>query len=253
MTIKSFQDVLYKLQGKTVAVVYIFEGEDSDGFEHYDIWQSDVIGEWLNAIQLNHCHPLILDVRTFIQKAISNTLPHVDFVLNLNAGNKKLSTLGLVPSICSFLNIPCIPCDTVSIITGEHKIIANYIANVTELNLPKINPNMGECIFRPINFGSSRGVAKVKSNNYTNAGICQEFIQGYDITTPILYHPLNEKLQALPTVMYYSYDKDINWFFNEEVKEKRCGYKMKILQIDSLTEKQYINLSEKLNINCYCR
>ena len=25
------------------------------------------------------------------------------------------------------------------------------------------------------------------------------------------------------------------------------------MQIDSLTEKQYINLSEKLNINCYCR
>lgn len=250
MNIENFQDAFYRIQGKTIAVVYIFEGEEGEGYEHYDIWQSDVICEWLNAIQLNRCHPLILDIRTFIQKAMSNTLPHVDFVLNLNAGNKKLSTLGLVPSVCSFLNIPCIPCDTVSIIAGEHKGIANYIANAANLNLPSNNPDADECIFRPINFGSSRGVVKGKTSNN---GICQKFIQGYDITTPILYNPLSEKLQTLPTVMYYSNNKDVNWFFNEEVKEKRYGYKKQILQIDSLTEEKYISLSKKLGINCYCR
>lgn len=253
MIIRNFQESLYMIQGKTVAVVYIFEGEDIEGYEHYDIWQSDVICEWLNAIHLNHCYPLILDVRTFIQKAMNNTLPHIDFVLNLNAGNKKLSTLGLIPSVCSFLNIPCIPCNTVSIIAGEHKNIANYVANATNLNLPKFNPSTGERIFRPINYGSSRGVIKGMLNNCAKEGVCQEFIQGYDITTPILYNPIAGKLQALPTVMYYSNDKDINWFFNEEVKEKRDGYKKQILKIDPLTEEQYINLSEKLSINCYCR
>lgn len=253
MNLKDFRDALYQIQGKTIAVVYIFEEEKSEGYDHYDIWKSDVISEWLNAIQLNHCCPLIMDVRTFMQKAVNHTLPHVDFVLNLNAGNKILSTLGLVPSICSFLGIPCIPCNTMSIITGEHKAIANCVASATDLNLPNSNPNVEECIFRPLNFGSSRGIIKGSSNNLTKKGIYQEFIKGYDITTPILYNPLTEKLQVLPTVMYYSEDKDIEWFFNETVKENRKGYNKKIIEIDEITKEKYINLSQKLDINCYCR
>lgn len=253
MTIETFRKVQNSIKGKTVAVVYIFEGENSKGFEHYDIWQSDVISEWLSAIQENGCHPLILDIRTFIQKAMDNSLPHIDFVVNLNAGNKVLSTLGLVPSVCSFLDIPCIPCNTVSIISGEHKGIANHIAKTTKLNLPGNNPSSEQSIFRPYNYGSSRGVIKGKVKDSNKDGIYQEFIKGYDITTPLLYNPLSERLEALPTVMYYSENKDINWFFNEEVKEKRGGYKKKIIQIDSLAESQYIELAKKLGINCYCR
>lgn len=253
MTVTDFINALHRIQGKTIAVVYIFEGEDSKGFEHYDIWKSDVISEWLGAIQENHCRPLIMDVRTFVQKAMNNTLPHLDFVLNLNAGNKILSTLGLVPSVCSFLNIPCIPCDTVAIIAGEHKGIANYIAEAARLNIPMSNPPQGESIFRPLNFGSSRGVVKGKSYNSTSSGIYQEFIRGYDITTPVLYNPLADDLQVLPTVMYYSEDKNIEWFFNEEVKEKRGGYKKRILQLDEKTKSKYIDLAKKLGISCYCR
>ncbi len=253
MTIINFNDALHRVQGKTIAVVYIFEGEDSEGFEHYDIWQSDVISEWLGAIQENHCRPLIMDVRTFIQKAMNNTLPHLDFVLNLNAGNKILSTLGLVPSVCSFLNIPCIPCNTVTIIAGEHKGVANYIADAALLNLPLSNPTNGAGIFRPLNFGSSRGVVKGKIHNTPKNGIYQEFIKGYDITTPILYNPIADDLQVLPTVMYYSDDKNIEWFFNEEVKEKRGGYQKRIVQIDRETESKYIDLAKKIGVNCYCR
>lgn len=53
--------------------------------------------------------------------------------------------------------------------------------------------------------------------------------------------------------MYYPDNKDIDWYFNEEVKEKRGGYKKKIIQIDNSIEEKYIELSNKLNINCYCR
>lgn len=253
MTKEEYRTALHKLQGKTIAVVYIFEGEESKGTEHYDIWQSDVISEWLNAIQLNHCRPYIMDARTFTLKAMSNTLPHIDFVLNLNNGNKTLSTLGLVPSVCSFINIPCIPCNTVSIIAGEHKGIANYIASATQLSLPKFIPNSSEGIFRPFNFGSSRGVVRTKENNNLTEGLYQEFIKGYDITTPILYNPLTNSLQVLPTVMYYSENKDIEWFFNEEVKEKRGGYKKRILQLDFSTEKKYIEMAKKIGITNYCR
>lgn len=253
MTIEEFKEMQNSIKGKTIAIVYIFEGETSKGFEHYDIWQSDVISEWLLAIQENACHPLILDVRTFIQKAMDKSLPHIDFVINLNAGNKILSTLGLVPSVCSFLDIPCIPCNTVSIISGEHKGIANCIANSMNLNLPNNNPPADKSIFRPYNFGSSRGVVKGISKYSNKSGVYQEFIKGYDITTPLLYNPISGKLEALPTVMYYPENKDINWFFNEDVKEKRGGYKKKIVEIDPKIEAEYIKLANNLGINCYCR
>lgn len=253
MQIKDFYNSLNDIKGKTIAVVYIFEGENEKGYEHYDIWQSDVISEWISAIQEIGCKPLILDIRTFIQKAMNKELNHIDYIINLNNGNKELSTLGLTPSVCSFLNIPCIPCNTISIISGEHKGIANYIATSTHLNLPSNNPQSSKSIFRPFNYGSSRGIVKGEEYDINKDGIYQEFIQGYDITTPILYNPLTERLEILPTVMYYPENKDIDWFFNEDVKEKRGGYKKQILDIDSETKKQYIELAKKIGIDCYCR
>ena len=92
-----------KLKGKNVAVVYIFEGETAPGFDHYHVWEGDIIASWLKAIKSLHCLPYILDVRTFVEKGLSGTLPHIDYVINLNCGSKELSPMGLVPSTCAFL------------------------------------------------------------------------------------------------------------------------------------------------------
>lgn len=76
-----FQNSLDRIKGLTVAIVYIFEGEQAAGFAHYHIWKGDIISKWLNAIANVGCRPFILDVRTFVEKAFSNTLPHIDFVI----------------------------------------------------------------------------------------------------------------------------------------------------------------------------
>ena len=34
---------LHNLIGKTIGVIYTFEGEDAPGFSHYHVWQSDII------------------------------------------------------------------------------------------------------------------------------------------------------------------------------------------------------------------
>lgn len=253
MNINDFSDWIHRINGQTIAVVYIFEGENIEGFKHYDIWKSDVISEWLMAIQQNNCIPLIMDVRTFIYKAMNATLPHIDYVLNLNAGNVKLSTLGLIPSVCSFLNIPCIPCNTVSIISGEHKHLSNIIAGHIGLNIPENMKDDTYAIFRPLNLGSSKGTKKGKNIAVENKGIYQEFIKGYDITTPILYNPISEDIEILPTVMYYPENRDIEWFFNEDVKETRGGYKKEILQLDSKTRDYFIKLAKSIDVSCYCR
>ena len=137
MTRKEYENMLSQIEGSTIAVVYVFQGDNTSSFQHYDPWKSDVISDWLNAIQELHCMPFILDVRTFAQKALNGTLPHIDYVVNLNAGTKELSVLGLIPSICSFINVPCIPSNAVSTLVGENKYISNLLAYALNTIVPK--------------------------------------------------------------------------------------------------------------------
>ncbi len=93
MNINDFQNSIYKIQKKTIALVYIFEDEEAVGYEHYDIWKSDVISEWILAIQEINCKPLILDARTFAEKAFNKSLPQVDAVINLNTQQYSLKKI----------------------------------------------------------------------------------------------------------------------------------------------------------------
>lgn len=253
MNINDFQNSIYKIQKKTIALVYIFENEKSVGYGHYDIWKSDVISEWILAIQEIDCKPLILDARTFAEKAFNKSLPQVDAVINLNNGNVNLSTLALIPSICSFMGIPCVPCNATSIISGENKFFSNCIAEYLNLNVPQKMSEGEDGIFRSLNFGSSRGTYKTNRISNQDNGFYQKFICGYDITTPLLYNPITEDLEVLPTVMYYPTNKNTEWFFNENVKEKRGGYNKTILAIDNELEKKYKEMAKSLQINTFCR
>ena len=42
---------IQKIKGKTIAVVYTFEGDTSGGLEHFFVWKSNIISNWLNAIE----------------------------------------------------------------------------------------------------------------------------------------------------------------------------------------------------------
>ena len=214
-----YKKELLCLKEKTIAVVYIFENENAKGFEHYHIWKSKVISRWIVAIEKIGCKPYIIDVREFVLKSMNNTLPHIDYVLNLNCGSKKLCSMSLVPSTCSFLDIPCIPCNSSSIVIGENKKISNLIAMAMELNVPKnLNAPKDEAIFRPLNFGSSFGITKGKKSNIGKDELYQEFIPGYDITFPMMYNPIKGDLDFLPGVLYLPFDNDPNWFFGENEK-----------------------------------
>lgn len=76
------------------------------------------------AIEDLRCHLLIIDVRTFVEKAMNKTLPHIDYVLNMNFGTFDLSAMALIPSTYSVLGIPCIPCSANTIIEGENKLFS---------------------------------------------------------------------------------------------------------------------------------
>lgn len=246
---------LQSIRGKTIAIIYIFEKEDAKGFEHYWIWKSNIISGWLMAIQELNCIPYILDVRTFVHKAMDRSLPHLDYVLNLNCGSNKLSSMSLVPSVCSFLNIPCIPCNAVSIGVTENKHLSNLIAQSMNLNVPAyLNTQNENGIFRPINLGSSIGVIKGKINPNISQGIYQQFIPGYDITFPIVYNHIIQDLDVLPPIIYIPKSKDPNWIYNAEEKVKDNGFDtFPIMHISGELRKKLIEFAKVFPIESYGR
>lgn len=253
MTVEQLKEKFINIKGKTIAIVYIFEGDNESGFNHFFIWKSKILTKWMNAIEELHCLPLILDVRTFVDKAINRTLPHIDYVLNMNSGTYDLSVMALVPATCCSINVPCIPCNAVTIVTGENKRFSNLIAQGLEIQTPKeLAPDVENGIFRPINLGNSLGVRRKFSSEYED-GIYQEFILGYDITTPIVYNPLTQKMELLPTIMYLSHNEQMNWYNGEDQKRTRTGYTFKIVTIDRLVEEKYLKLVQTLGIQTFCR
>ena len=252
-----YLELLETLVGKTIVLVYSYRGEQAEGIKQYDTWKSDVISDWLSAIEELGCLPLIMDVRTFVFKAMNNSLPHTDFVINLCNGTMSLSTLGLVPSTCSFLNIPCIPCNAHVSLVGENKYYSNLIAQASGMNVPrKLNLNDNGGIFRPVGFGSSKGVVKNPSQQHIDTYkpyVYQEFINGFDITTPIMYNPLSEQLEVMPAVIYCPNTNDNSWFLGEEEKAKHTGYQKICVNLSDDAKQHYLRMAESLMIDTYCR
>lgn len=251
--IEQFRDRFSKIKGKTIAIVYIFEGDDDSGFEHFYIWKSNIIAKWMNAVQELSCMPLILDVRTFVDKAINKTLPYIDYVINLNSGIYNLSTMALVPSMCSAINVPCIPCNAVSIVTGENKVLSNHIASSLGLNVPQeLEKDNENGIFRPVSLGNSLGVQRGFSCS-EKQGIYQEFIKGYEITTPLVYNAIERKMEVLPTVVFAPLNNNPEWYYGESDKHKQQGYEFKLINLDSKLERKYIELASTMSIQTFCR
>lgn len=194
-----------------------------------------------------------MDVRTFADKAICGNLPNIDYVLNLNCGGCELSPMALIPSICAFFHIPCLPCDASTILAGENKFMSNLVAKATGLQVPQtLGKDIAGGIFRPLNLGSSIGVKRGFSS--LQKGIYQEFIPGYDITTPIVYNPVRQKMDIMPTVLYIAENDNVEWFLGEECKDSRSGFtRQTIFNLsDELVEK-YLELTQNIAINTFCR
>ena len=136
-TINEYHSMISNIKGKVIALVYNFRNEPAPGYKIYESWKSDVISSWMIAIDELGAIPFVLDSRTFVSKIINTTMPHVDYVVNLCNGLEDISVLGVVPSICAFASLPCIPNNAKTIMLGEDKRISNYLASFSGINIPK--------------------------------------------------------------------------------------------------------------------
>lgn len=257
-TIEEYRNCLKHQKGKTIGIIYIFKGECASGYDHYECWEGDVISSWLHAVEELGCLPLLLDARTFCDKTMNDTLPHLDYVINLNNGTVDISTLGLITSVCAFQSIPCIPCNTSTIITGENKKISNMLAKMIGLRVPAdLSCTHGGGIIRPVALGSSIGVRRIEETNsefhIKEDELYQEFIRGYDFTTPIMYDPITMGLSVLPAVLYAPDNQSPEWFLGETQKKDHCGYKKISIKISDELSKLYLHLAKTIGVVDYCR
>lgn len=256
MTVGEYIKKLSWISGKTVAIVYTYEGDSISGAEKYDFWEGDVISDWVHGAYELRTMPFIIDARTFVEKSMNHTLPPIDFVVDLNDGYYELSSLALIPSVCAYNRIPCIPCDASLLLMGEDKYISNILAQNFGFNLPNsFSKPREDSISKPFCYGSSCGIVKGLVDNETlkKQTLIQEFIQGFDVTVPVLYCPTDDDMTVLPAVAYRPNNYDPQWFLGEQEKKQHAGYQKQIVSIDNKTKENIKSFVKQIGVTTYCR
>ncbi len=252
--INEYHNMLQNIEGKVIAIVYNFINEPAQGYKIYEAWKSDVLSSWMIAIDELGAIPFILDARTFISKTVNNTMPHVDYVVNLCNGLENISVLGIIPSICAFSSLPCIPNNAKTIMIGEDKRVSNYLANISGINLPKEQSiEDGNGIIRPVSLGSSIGVVKTPCAPPRYDYICQEFIEGYDMTIPVMFNPLNKDFEVLPGILYLPKNPSTKWFLGEKEKLLHNNYDKINVRIPKEVKNIILELAKIFQVDTYCR
>lgn len=256
VTISEYIKQLSWINGKTIAIVYTYEGDSISGAEKYDFWEGDVISDWVHGAYELRTMPFIIDARTFVEKSMNNTLPPIDFVVDLNDGYYDISSLALIPSVCAYKGLPCIPCNASLLLMGENKYISNILAKNFGFSLPKaFSKPTKESISRPFCYGSSCGVAKGVPCTETRKTeiLIQEFVQGFDVTVPVLYCPTDDDMTVLPAVAYRPNNYDPQWFLGEQEKKEHSGYQKQLVSIDNKSKEMIKDFAKQIGVTTYCR
>lgn len=248
-------ELLRAASGKNIGLVYSHRADPNFSKKHYAFWKMDVVSDWALAVEALGAIPLLLDVKSFISKAVNGELGDIDYIVNLNAGNNDLGNLGIVPSICSYISTPCIPCNTSQVITGENKIVSNHIASSLKMNLPKscLGDESQTKIARPLNLGSSVGVTLNPKDLIGEDWIIQDFIPGFDLTTPLIFNPVSNQMEVLPSVIYDPENKNVNWFLGNPEKETHSGYQKRLCEVDAKTKQMFKLMVKSYGIKTFCR
>ena len=85
-------------------------------------------------------------------------------------------------------------------------------------------------------------------------GLYQEFLPGFDITTPIVYNPLKQDYDIFPSIIYLPYSEDLNWFFGANEKSSGTGYCRGVIPtISEQLKEKYFDLVRAMGIRTFCR
>ncbi len=261
---ESYSIFLNSLKDMSVGLVYSFAPKKTLKAIWYDKWQTDVISSYGRAIECLGASPFYIDVDTFCRLAFSDSLPILNCIFNLNAGITPISNWALVPSVACWKRIPIIPCDADTIILGERKDLSFLLAKNSGFQIPRTydsqsSVGQGNIIVKPRDLGGSVGIKIINLREQIDLEehgkyIYQEFIPGFDLTVPVLFNPITDKLFAFPGILYLpECEEPWNWIHSEQSKIDFKGYKKVTVELPDTFKYSILKLAVDFGIDSYCR
>ena len=163
----------------------------------------------------------LVDAHSDVIQKLIGLKPSVDLVFNYSVGIGGRSREIRLPALCELLNIPCIGSDPMAHSIGSNKHLLKCLASHLGIATPRWicvdpsshvhAPDVAKVIVKPCCEGSSIGVTgPILSSDppaiaasvtriwevYTDSALVEEFIEGYDVTVPLV----GRVLRALPPV-----------------------------------------------------
>jgi hypothetical protein len=216
--LKGFVD---SLRGTRIGIVYSHRFEDDLQHSWYHRWQTNIIGFFSQAAEHLDAVPVFFDLDQWIQFC-ARPWGKLDYVVNLNAGNRLLANWAIVPSLASWRRIPVAPCDAPTVLLGEAKDISKILAAANGWQIPKYLEEVTDptalVVSKPRTFGSSVGLVRLNRSEAQSGDqdiILEEFIPGYDATIVLLYSALSGKLECLGAqAMIPHRDNPTDWMYD---------------------------------------
>jgi hypothetical protein len=191
----------------------------------------------VEAISALGIEPYIVDVDNYL---VTDKLSsgEIDLVVNLNSGATPISNVALVPSIAEWHRIPCFPNSADVLLVGERKDVckqffSEWFHTPRDLTRLEISEGSVPLIAKPKTMGNSRGVTRTLPKSETGQltapqptlppdMIIEEFIEGYELTIPVIFDALEKDYIVLPGILYLpEVEQPTRWFLSYEDKIKR--------------------------------
>jgi len=192
-----------QLRGQRVAIVYShrFGAPLDDNWYHR--WQTNVIAMF--SLAAEHCGaiPVFFDIEQWIAFC-AVARDDIKFMVNLNAGNRSLDQLSIVPALGGWRNMATFPCSAFTVSLGEAKDTAKRLAQTGGWATPR-TPDDGlaadcEVIRKPRTYGSSVGLERVRLDEIAQPDhpdfIVEEFVRGYDATVVTFLSAVSGQLEC---------------------------------------------------------
>lgn len=220
-----------KHSGTHICIIYQYIPSEITKENWYHTWGLNVMAYISQGFENLGLNLKFLDLFTFLQNSKSH-LEGMNYSLNLICGNKKVSYWGIVPSISELYNVSPLPNKADVIIAGERKDLANSLASKVGLKCPEWFNSIHEIldtskfyIGKPRDYGSSVGIVHGSIDKLKNTDqiinspyIYQEFIEGVDVTVPLLYNPWDNSYFFGEAMAYIPKNNDQNWIFDSNKK-----------------------------------
>ncbi|HEX4693571.1 hypothetical protein [Sphingomonas sp.] len=191
------------LRGQRIAIVYSHRFGAPLDEDWYHRWQTNVIAMFSQAAE--HCGaiPVFFDLDQWLDYC-SASPKGVQFVVNLNAGNRSLDQWSVVPALAGWRGLVTFPCSAFTALLGEDKAIAKRLARDCGWHIPRgIEEGLSardQVIRKPRTYGSSVGLERLTLAEVHNPEdpdyIVEEFVRGYDATIVTFYSTLTGRLEC---------------------------------------------------------